>query len=1383
MTAGTRTCRRCGAALNPSTMRGLCPACLLETSLGVADEVDTTDPVDTAWLERNQPGAMKPEPLLQVRRLGDYELLEEIGRGGMGVIYRARQVSLDRLVAVKTILTGPLASRDFTQRFQIEAHAAAVLEHPNIVPIYEVGNYQGQPFYSMRLIAGRNLAQELKATGPMPPRRAAELVVTVAWAVHYAHERGVLHRDLKPANILLDPEGNPHVTDFGLAKLLEKEEGLTLTQGALGTPNYMAPEVAGAGTHLSTIAVDVYGLGAVLYHCLTGRPPFSANSALNVLRLLLDTDLVRPRAINPDIPVDLEAICLKALSRTPESRYPTAVAVADDLARFIRREPVLARRITHRQRLWHWAQRNPLAAGLSGTVVCLALALLSGTPWALWRINAERKKAVQRADEATEQGAQAEANLRRQQVARIEMLFHTDHAVDAVALLGQISAQNPTDARLAQWIANELTHRNFALPTVGPLVHRDRVCLVRFSPDGRRLLTATRGNAAQVWDLPSGRALGPALEHQASLANATAFLGGAHPIYAEFSPDGRWVATASVDNTARIWNAETGSPHGAPLRHPDWVTFVRFSPEGKLLATACKDGVARLWDTATGEAVGNGFHHEEWVNTIVFSPDGKRVLTAADDKTARVWDTASGKPLTGPLQHGDWVRAAVFSPDGHLVGTASSDKTARIWDADTGVPRTGPLRHQGTLNVIQFSPDGRWLATGSYDRSVRIWQVAKGELQCPPLRHASTVRSLDFSPDGLRLVTASEDRTARIWAVRDGAPLTEALRHDDVVWSACFSPDGSSVATASSDRTAFVWDVRPGKAIALRMETGAKPISVHWVDNGRRLLAVGTDVFLHNAEQGNLIRHVRWNAEDRVFTAAATGDSKHVFSMTQLGNAGIWDAETGRPVSPIISHGAPVTSGALSPDEKFIATASRDGQVKVWDTFTAREICPPLPHPSPVTRVGFCPDGRLVATVCEDFRVRLWRVPEGTEASVLLAHEEWIHDLAFSPDGRFLATASQDGMARVWDIRTGRLSYPPLRHRGAVLDVDFSTDGQYLATGSRDGVACVWDAATGRPRAESINFGPPVMDAALSPDAQWLALCGEDGRIGVWDVQASQPFLTSIGHSTPVYLCQFSPDGRRLATGAGDHYARIWDLMKHSGEPPAWLPKLVEAVAGRGAESPAGGGRAAQEPAQALRSRLLSLPAGDEWSRWAHWFLADRAARNVSPRTDQSVAHLLTRRRDQGSVPDKASFDDLIEALWIRPQQGDLYAQAAIVLASPAHADDPDRQATVDWLSRRGMDLQPTMFRGLWARASYLDLAGDPAGAANMIEQAMAAGSQNAYFWLWSAALLEKVGRIERGAFALSNAIELADHWLSETERQQFRQLHADYLKRHGRNR
>jgi hypothetical protein len=308
------------------------------------------------------------------------------------------------------------------------------------------------------------------------------------------------------------------------------------------------------------------------------------------------------------------------------------------------------------------------------------------------------------------------------------------------------------------------------------------------------------------------------------------------------------------------------------------------------------------------------------------------------------------------------------------------------------------------------------------------------------------------------------------------------------------------------------------------------------------------------------------------------------------------------------------------------------------------------------------------------------------------------------------------------------------------------------------------------------------LDLGFSPDGEWLALCGEDGSVGVWDLLALQPLVTGLRHAAKVNVCQFSPDGLRLATGANDHYARIWNLFKTTGDPPAWLPQLAAAVAGGGGEFSHSVGRLRQQPIQKLHAELISAPATNDWARWGRWFLSDRANRSVAPLADRDLDLVFSRRLDLGSVPERQIYHDLTEALWIRPTDGDLNSQMAIVIASSRFVDEPDRKATVEWLSRRGMDLKAAPFRAFWARACYLDLAGDYAGAAAAIEQGMAAGAENAYFWKWSAECLEKAGHIERGSFAWSRSVETAERCLIPAIAEGFRQAYADYLKRHSLN-
>jgi TolB-like protein/predicted Ser/Thr protein kinase len=377
-----RVCRKCGAKIFSDAPRGLCTACVLETALGIlpdapvagvgdsgnVDELSRDNAKDTSGVKE----AVRTASMLG--ELGDYELLEEIGRGGQGVVFRARQKSLNRTVALKVISLGQWASKAHLKRFRLEAEAAAKLEHPGIVPIHEVGERDGSCYFSMKFVEGGQL-DEVARREPMPIRQAAELVAKVARTVHYAHEHGILHRDIKPGNILLDAKGEPHLTDFGLARLLESESTVTRTLEVLGTPSYMAPEQA-AGNNPATAgltgATDVYGLGAVLYQLLTGHPPFAGGTTYETIKLLLETEPRQPRLLNSKIDRDLSTICLKCLEKDPQRRYPSALALAEDLEHWLGHEPIRARHTGVFTRGRKWLRRNPTTALLFALSLTLA---------------------------------------------------------------------------------------------------------------------------------------------------------------------------------------------------------------------------------------------------------------------------------------------------------------------------------------------------------------------------------------------------------------------------------------------------------------------------------------------------------------------------------------------------------------------------------------------------------------------------------------------------------------------------------------------------------------------------------------------------------------------------------------------------------------------------------------------------------------------------------------------------------------------------------------------------------------------------------------------------------------------------------------------------
>ena len=382
-----RICRKCGAKIFSDAPRGLCTACVLETALGIFPDAPVAagdlsavasakadDGGSAEDIQTNNETARSESAATMLGELGDYELLEEIGRGGQGVVFRARQKSLNRIIALKVIRLGQWASKVHLKRFRLEAEAAARLEHPGIVPIHEVGERDGSCYFSMKFIEGGQLDEVVRRT-PMSIRQAADLIAKVARTVHYAHGHGILHRDIKPGNILLDAKGEPHLTDFGLARLVESESSVTQTLDVLGTPSYMAPEQAVGNNAAVSSATDVYGLGAVLYQLLTGQPPFAGGTTYETIKLLEDTEPRPPRLLNPKVDRDLSTICLKCLEKDPKRRYSSALALAEDLEHWLKHEPIAARRVGPLVRGGKWVRRNPSMAVMAAMLLALAVPL------------------------------------------------------------------------------------------------------------------------------------------------------------------------------------------------------------------------------------------------------------------------------------------------------------------------------------------------------------------------------------------------------------------------------------------------------------------------------------------------------------------------------------------------------------------------------------------------------------------------------------------------------------------------------------------------------------------------------------------------------------------------------------------------------------------------------------------------------------------------------------------------------------------------------------------------------------------------------------------------------------------------------------------------
>ncbi len=1065
----------------------------------------------------------------------EYELLEILGQGGMGVVYTARQTSIDRQVAVKMLKTKTAQSSEQRHKFLAEAVVTGELDHPNIVPIYDVGsNNTGALFYSMKKVEGRPW---LKTVRKNTLAENLNILMKVADAVAFAHSRSVVHRDLKPENVMLGEFGEVLVMDWGLAQStsgFRKSSSIITTSSMGGTPAYMAPEMAtGPVTKISPLS-DIYLLGAILYEILTGRPPHTGKTAMKCLMAAAKNKIVATEKKG-----ELVDIAMKAMALRPEDRFPSVQAFqqailayqshSESISLATRAESDLNKAIESenyelfsralfgfQEALSLWPENSTAQAGVEKATLSYAgLAYGKGDyDLGLSLLNSEDPAHQELINKIRD--AQAERDARQQRLRTAKRVFVGMLATVMFVVTGAFF-----------WIRAE-ANRALAAEKVAE-TERDTAVQERKKADAARAqeeVERKKAIAARDEAIASEQKAIEAqrkeeialLESQKSEKKAIA----QKEIAEEAKKQEEYeayiarigLAAAKIDENAFESAVELLNQCPPDLRNWEWgrlmhlcsqssrtfdaqapIDALAISNDGSQFATGGKDGIARIWDRTTGRVLAAFDHQKYPVLAVAISPDGKTLATGSEDPTGfiKLWNLESNAPI--PIKFKDTSKKTPFD-QGHTEGVLS----------------------------ISFSKDGKRLLTSSYDKTARLWDVKTGDQLNRYWGHNWWVWDANFSTDEQRIVTASQDGTAVIWNTETGEKGAPFTGHQGPVYSAHFSLDADSthVVTSGYDRRILLW----------------RPEDIVPYDFSKLVSGKENEPPAYVAFEGH---------QESVQSVEFTNDGKMLISASHDNTVKLWDIETTKALKTFRGHDSWVQSAMILNDGKWILSASHDAQLKLWNIANYAEIRTLkgrvlAQHVDAILDVSFSHDGKQLVTASRDKTAISWDVSTGnpnkefTEGHAFLASSA-----VFLPDGKRLATAAVDNSVRIWDIQTGT-EHKRFEHTGRSAAIDVSFDSKLLVTGSDEKTVRIWDIATGELLKELSGHHSEVSAVAISPDKKYCVSGDARGHCMLWDVESGKLLHKLSGHTRRITALDFLPDGKTVLSASGDNTVGSWDV-------------------------------------------------------------------------------------------------------------------------------------------------------------------------------------------------------------------------------------------------